>query len=656
MGNISNILGGAFKVETAKSPEVQLYQAMINKDFDPPTSLILDGEIHRFGNKKNSWYVAFGDNVPAGIFGNWQTGEQHSWCGNIGRTLTLQESIENSKRLEELKKIREEKLKVKHEVTKDAVNIIWGQATAANKNNAYLERKKIKAHNLKETTDGRLIAPIYNIYGEITSLQYISNDGKKKFQTGGEIKGGFNLLGTPGDKIFVAEGFATAATIYEVTGTPTIMAYSAGNIPEVVKLIRSRYGRISITIVADNDESKTGETYANKAAKLYGASVIIPPAIGDANDYYVNGGDLEGLLAPKEKWLTSLNDFIAKPKPIKWLIKHWIQDEALIMTFGQSGAGKTFVVLDWALRIATPSIDTWHGEKVRHGDIAYLAGEGHAGLRARCKAWIQENRKEDENIRFFISNSGTDMNTPEGLQKTIREIRESELKPRLIVIDTLHRFLDGDENNAQDTKTMLDACGVLTREFSCTVMLVHHTGVNPDAQKRGRGSSAWKGALEQEICVEKDGNTPYLTLTQTKNKDSEPAQPKSMELSTVTINGWLDEDGEAVTSAVVQECEKRAEKESPALQKMIDIFKRAWFFSGCETAENTPYLSRIAWQNFMVSNMGKTEGSARQMVKKSHKGGPAEKLINGKIIEEYLDGYRVINGALSTQLLLSKLL
>jgi putative DNA primase/helicase len=69
------------------------------------------------------------------------------------------------------------------------------------------------------------------------------------------------------------------------------------------------------------------------------------------------------------------------------------------------------------------------------------------------------------------------------------------------VVDTLHRFLDGDENSATDAKTMLDACSALIQEFACSVILIHHTGVSSEAQHRGRGSSAWRGALDIEISV-----------------------------------------------------------------------------------------------------------------------------------------------------------
>jgi putative DNA primase/helicase len=94
--------------------------------------------------------------------------------------------------------------------------------------------------------------------------------------------------------------------------------------------------------------------------------------------------------------------------------------------------------------------------------------------------------------------------------------------PEIIVVDTLHRFLDGDENSAADAKSMLDACAALINEFGASVILVHHTGVNAEAQHRARGSSAWRGALDVEISVV-PGET--IEIIQRKSKDAEEAAP-----------------------------------------------------------------------------------------------------------------------------------
>src|SRR5690606_36002526 len=132
-------------------------------------------------------------------------------------------------------------------------------------------------------------------------------------------------------------------------------AYSAGNLTNAAKTIREQYGPLQeIVIVADNDESGVGEREATKAAEAYGARVVLIPTVGmDANDYLVSGGDLAGLLSPKDKgWLIPVDEFSKQPAPISWLIKRWVPDKTLCMIHGPSGVGKTFCVLDMCLSIA----------------------------------------------------------------------------------------------------------------------------------------------------------------------------------------------------------------------------------------------------------------------------------------------------------------
>ena len=61
--------------------------------------------------------------------------------------------------------------------------------------------------------------PLFDKDGSLATLQYIDNEGGKLYHPGGEAGGKFWMVGSldePGT-LYVAEGFATAATIYETT-------------------------------------------------------------------------------------------------------------------------------------------------------------------------------------------------------------------------------------------------------------------------------------------------------------------------------------------------------------------------------------------------------------------------------------------------------
>jgi RecA-family ATPase len=176
---------------------------------------------------------------------------------------------------------------------------------------------------------------------------------------------------------------------------------------------------------------------------------------------------LKRLLAPPlDGWLVPVREFAKQPAPISWLIKGWLPTGALMMVHGPSGCGKTFLVLHWSMLIA--SADTmlqWEGSKIRHGTVVYLAGEGHHGLRSRVAAWLKYYEVDPDVVDLHVSASGCDLNTSEGWLKVKSHVDAIGNRPVLIVVDTLHRFLHGDENSAQDAKVMIDACAGLQQEY-----------------------------------------------------------------------------------------------------------------------------------------------------------------------------------------------
>jgi len=667
MADLTNILGGPWSPPRPidpDPPELQLIDAISGCGMTPPQSVVLDGKVHRFnsgtkgkaGHDKSGWYVAYSDGVPAGRFGCWRAGIESTWRADIGRNLSPAEEMAHARRMAEAKATRDAEIKRQREVVADTAELIWSNGIGASPDHPYLARKGINVHGSRITGDGRLMVPLYNPEGKLVSIQYIDQEGGKLYHSGGQTGGCFWMVGTmdePGT-IYIAEGFATAATIHEITHRPCIVAYSASNLVPVTGTIRDQYGATTeIVIVADNDVSGTGQKYADQASAKHGARVVAPPIDGDANDYVQAGHDLKILLNPPiTDWLIPADSFCLEPAPIRWLVKHWLQEEALIMVHGPSGGGKTFVVLDWFLHIAA-GIGEWHGNRVKSGPAVYLAGEGHHGLRSRVAAWKQHYGAGS--LDMWISKAGCDLNTPAGYARVVEAVRALPVFPSVIGIDTLHRFLAGDENSAQDAKTMIDACAALMREFSCSVVLVHHTGVSDEAQHRARGSSAWKGALEIEISIVPAKGDAPMQIVQRKSKDAKEASSIFASLRPVEIKGWLDEDGEPVSSAVlVAEDAPPERKKESKLDGHRKLFEGAWWASGGEVIDDAPYISRSALMDYIIKKLDISEASARQYCKPSVTDKLVGALTIAEIIEPKEHGWAVICPVTAGVLMMSK--
>jgi phage/plasmid primase-like uncharacterized protein len=631
---------------------------------EPPDHIEMDGKIHRFrsGTKgapghgdKPGWYLVFGDGIPAGRFGCWRAGFESSFRADVGRKLTQTEEMSHAKRLAEAKALRDAAIERQHQVASETVEKIWTGAQAALPDHPYLAKKGIGVHGARATGDGRLVVPLYDADGTLSSLQYIDHEGGKLYHAGGQTGGKFWVVGSSDElgTLYVAEGFATAATIFEATNRPCVVAYSASNLVPVTGSLREKHGIMQdIVIVADHDQSGVGQRYAEQASAKYGARMVMPPILGDANDYAQAGHNLAALLMPPANdWLIPADEFSAQPSPISWLVKRWIQSQALVMVHGPSGGGKTFVVLDWCLRMAS-GIPDWCGHKVRQGNVVYLAGEGHHGLRGRVAAWKHHNKAGKLNM--WLSKDGCDLNTPIGYLKVVEQVRMLKDRPSVIVVDTLHRFLAGDENSAQDAKTMLDACNALMMEFDCSVILVHHTGVSDEAQHRARGSSAWRGALDIEISIVPAKDDQPMQIVQRKSKDAEMAQTVYAELRQVTIPAWYDEDNQPVTSAVLVEAQAPAIiKKDSKIEIHRKTFENAWWGTGAEVREGLPYISRSALKDKLAQ-----DGRKPRTIENDLSPSYPEKMIGALILSEIISpiehGWMVVDEVQSSAMLVRK--
>lgn len=163
-------------------------------------------------------------------------------------------------------------------------------------NHPYLEKKQVQSHGLL-LNGNNLLIPVYDAgTDEIISYQtiYPASDGfQKRFLKDGKVKNGYFSIGDfkkSDQTVAFAEGYATAATIHEITGWTVIVCFSCGNLAGVVKNLQTRYGYNKIVICADNDEA--GQKEADKAAKIVNARVltpVFPPDVEgtDFNDLFV---------------------------------------------------------------------------------------------------------------------------------------------------------------------------------------------------------------------------------------------------------------------------------------------------------------------------------------------------------------------------------
>ncbi len=290
-------------------------------------SLNADGELHRYTiegdslNTKNGAYRIHTDGVPAWYFRDWKRGIEAKGTFNpqelsgtdkvaYTRRLNDKEYLSNVNRLRAEREKGEEQRK--REATKKASEL-YDQAKPATLEHDYIKRKRlthIKDFRLGEK--GELLIPLHSASSprEFLSLQQIyANGGKYFFKDTSLLGACYEFIPEKVDDrlILIAEGIATAETLYRLTGEKyrVVCALNCNGLERVSKEIKKRFPRAEILIGADNDVktyAKTGRnpgrSCAEWAVTCGNAKGILLPSFlphqdgSDWNDYEeLNGTD-----------------------------------------------------------------------------------------------------------------------------------------------------------------------------------------------------------------------------------------------------------------------------------------------------------------------------------------------------------------------------
>lgn len=331
----------------------------------------------------------------------------------------------------------------------------------------------------------------------------------------------------------------------------------------------------------------------------------------------------------------SAAEFLAEATTVRWFTKGLIPQDTTGAVFGPSGEGKTFVLVCIAIAGATGRI-TLGGREVTKGIVMYCAGEGFSGLKRRVKAYVKHHGIDAGDLALLhLSKEAISFETPD-IRDAITEgraLQEKHGQPvTLIVIDTLNRHLVGDENSTADMSAFIKAVDALRGAFPGSVaIVVHHTGHAETARTRARGSSALKAAMDFEILC-RDGE-----LTFTKVKDAEAPPPIEFKLVPVEIG--TDEDGEPITSCIVEYGQKSA-KNGQNGQKKLGKAERL----GLETLQkicqetSQPFVDLGSWRfEFYRSHWADGADAKRKAFTRAR-----ECLVSGGLVRVEDDNYSII--------------
>ncbi|MDI1232516.1 MAG: DUF5710 domain-containing protein [Methylobacter sp.] len=322
-GNVLNQQGPAMQPEDEFAEALRSLGCVV--DGQHP---IMDGAKHRIvveGDKsreRSGFYVGHLDGHPAGYIKNNRTGVDMKWKSK-GYALDPEEKAQLQAEAAIKLREREGVLQAKQKAVAVDIIALLNISAPAPADHPYLQSKQVRPGDLrivppattvlpdvstiiigkdwKESsalreanpdklvfTAGDLFVPAYDVKGTVWTAQTIQSSGRKMFAKDGRKEGCFHVIGdfdalAKAPAIVIAEGFATAGSLSETLGFPTVSAFDSGNLVLVAKALHEMFPDKPIVIAGDDDKHlestqgyNPGRSKANEAAKAVGGKVLLP--------------------------------------------------------------------------------------------------------------------------------------------------------------------------------------------------------------------------------------------------------------------------------------------------------------------------------------------------------------------------------------------
>lgn len=168
----------------------------------------------------------------------------------------------------------------------------------------------------------------------------------------------------------------------------------------------------------------------------------------------------------------SLHELAPTLQPIEWLWADWIPRGMISLLGAVPGAGKSYVALDLARRVLeSDQFPDGTSVPVHDANVIYVDAELVPQLiNERVQAWDMNTRR----LFLMIPKAGEmiDLSQDEWREKLIDMVYD--LRPTLVVIDSLSSITSKGENNVEDVRDVLGFLNALAMAYNCALLLIHH--------------------------------------------------------------------------------------------------------------------------------------------------------------------------------------
>jgi putative DNA primase/helicase len=362
------------------------------------------------------------------------------------------------------------------------------------------------------------------------------------------------LHGQP--EVIIVEGEKDADRLWTLGLVATTNAMGAGKWQDSYAEQLLSAGASRFIVIPDND--RAGQAHAAEVVRSLedcnpGGDIRLvqlpglPPVRDkhgeDVSDWLDAGHTFEELLeviahTPRVEPTVPTTERVAVPEPVDLtdlMARRYPDDpglcaggilirRGLAVVGGAPKLGKSSLVKNLVLRRATGA--AWLGFSTAKGRTLVVQAEiPEPELQKRLGLMLKDaDEMPEANTIYFLTDRSIKLDQADGLARL--RVHIERVRPDLLVIDPLARFMVGDESGTKDMGTFIAALDLLIQDYDLTVLLVHHTGKpgleGREGGHRLRGSSALFAAADSVLMLDRADDGFKLSFELRHGKEPSP--------------------------------------------------------------------------------------------------------------------------------------
>ena len=395
----------------------------------------------------------------------------------------------------------------------------WNKAQQATDDFPYLLRKGAPSLGLRTDLDQQMgqviLIPALDANGKVVGLERINGEGQKQHL--GEKKNTFYLIGEPkpGEQVHVCEGYATGASIYQLTSQPVAISFSHFNLGNVGNILERK--GFKPTVCPDSG--------ANPVPGF--RNILTPDGTHDKQDWndihQEQGLDRARELFREQEAKSTVikaeanNSFKIQKMNARelystpmtapsWAIDQMIP-QGLSVIASPPKTGKSYFVLQSAFAVARG--EKFLGYRTTKGKVLLISLEDTFNrLQKRIVQVCPDTSKIPDNLDMTVEFPRLDS---EGLACLEKEIKENEYC--LVILDTWGKTKPNgqakrSENVYETDVRLVSEVKKLADKYGISILLVHHLkkggGASKDWLESLSGSMGLSATVDGLLALERD--------------------------------------------------------------------------------------------------------------------------------------------------------